>query len=274
MNNNTSNRRDEIKNKYLYQAKIYEKEEKYENTIKQMKCYFNQEIFKYELNQEERNLFFGSYKNILRQKRSARRLAIEENNNLIDEIFQLQIISKLTNEINLLCQEVIDIVNSIIEFSSSSTVSKNGTLNSISSLPITQEYLIFLNVVKADYYRYLCEITIGFELKSLIKQANHCYFLATKYANQSSNLSITSTTSPSPSSSSSTAIISFSFFSSTIKECVLDTSTEQYLLSPLHPTILGLVLNYTVFLSEIMNDTNQAIQLSREVYSDGFHLLL
>lgn len=263
----------EMKLKYFLLAIISEKEERYDLTIKQMKSYFNNEIYNKEYNKKERNLFFGSYKNILRQKRNSRRLLINEknemkndnqshikknleckedqNDNTIDEIdnyddilsvidikFKLQLLIKLNFEISSLCHEVLEIVNNIQRY----------------CLNISQEYFIYLNVVKADYYRYLCEISTGVELQKFTQFAQHCYFQAFQHASQQSAIS-------------SFYSLSISLSNPT-EECFQNKSIQQSL-SPLHPTILGLVLNYTVFLSEIMNDTEKALQLSREVFSDG-----
>ena len=136
-------------------AERYEDAAKYIEELKKKK--------KEDLTKEEKNIFYKSYKYIINSKRSALRATylIEEK----EKRHSSQYIPIVTNFKNLLETEVGEICKNIINFINNILLKK----------ALIDESRVFYLKMKADYYRYLCEIFPPNEKHNYVEECEKIY---------------------------------------------------------------------------------------------------
>lgn len=133
----------------LFSAKLAEQAERYTDMVAEMK-----KIAKFatekELSVEERNLLSVAYKNLVGARRASWRIlqSVEQNEIAKGNEKRVKLIQKyratVEKELDEVCGEILDLLNSHLVPSASST-----------------EASVFYLKMKADYHRYLAEFKIG-----------------------------------------------------------------------------------------------------------------
>lgn len=159
------------KDDIVYQAKLAEQAERYDEMVQAMKKVAEMGV---QLSIEERNLLSVAYKNVIGARRSAWRIissieqkeidknATEERRTLI-KTYREMIESGIIN----LCQEIIDVVH-------------KNVLPVVSDSEENYENKVFFLKMLGDYYRYIAEISSKEKREEAQKQSLKSYNEATK----------------------------------------------------------------------------------------------
>jgi len=153
----------------VYQAKLAEQAERYDEMVEFMKSVAEQSN---ELTVEERNLLSVAYKNAVGARRASWRVisSIELKENEKGSA-NVEIVSeykkKIEEELNKMCQSVLDVL-------------KNHLIPRANS----DEASIFYYKMQGDYYRYLAEVLSGDRKGSVSSSALEAYQKATDIASK------------------------------------------------------------------------------------------
>lgn len=154
--------------KSVYFAKLAEQAERYDEMAEHMAAVGK---VPQELSVEERNLLSVAYKNTVGSRRAAWRIitSIEQKEkskgNEEQAGFANEYCKKVENELDKICNEILDLLN--------------GNLLEKAS---TDESKVFYHKMKADYYRYIAEFKSGDSKTSAAENARKAYEEATKVA--------------------------------------------------------------------------------------------
>jgi len=139
-------------------AKLAEQAERYDDMAKSMKLVTESGS---ELSNEERNLLSVAYKNVVGTKRSSWRVisSIEQKSG-DDEKQKMakEYREKIEGELNLICKEVLKLLDDHLIPNASNPESK-----------------VFYLKMKGDYFRYLAEVATGDERKTVVDQSQDAY---------------------------------------------------------------------------------------------------
>ena len=154
---------------YIYLSKLYEKAQRYEDMISSITKFIE---LNPKLSKEERNILSAGYKDILLDKRENWRfLNLMEKKELKKKSKQVTYIKEIKSHIEKEIKKIVEKVLNLID---------NYLIKNCED----KESKVFYLRLKADHYRYLCEITIEKELENNLKQAelyyNEAYNLANK----------------------------------------------------------------------------------------------
>ena len=180
--------------KEIFFSMLAQQTNRYEEMISYLQTYISTQL-KEEISKNLRNLLYIAYKNHFKEKRKEISLYLP----YIQE-YKTKLETLLTNSVN----NNLNFIESVI---------KNNTINN------NIENKIFFLKLKADFNRYMCEISQG-ELKEKVR-GDALLFYQESYS----------------------------------------ISKDLYILNI---TKLGLVLNYMIFLYEVMNDIEQSIKIGSE----------
>ncbi|KAI5149190.1 14-3-3 protein beta/theta/zeta [Enteropsectra breve] len=127
---------------------------------------------KHEISISVRNLFSLAYKNLVSTRRSSWRVLCSEkqkieDRNSSDVVVIDELLSKVEEELLVLCDEVLEIITKYL-------------LDSIEDRTLAHN--VFFLKMKGDYYRYKAEIISGSEEKKIADMALECYTEAKKQA--------------------------------------------------------------------------------------------
>jgi len=154
--------------KSVYFAKLAEQAERYDEMADHMK-----EVGKIpqELSVEERNLLSVAYKNTVGSRRAAWRIitSIEQKEkskgNADQAGFAREYCTKVENELDSICSQILELLNSnLLEKAS------------------TDESKVFYHKMKADYYRYIAEFKTGEAKTAAAESARQAYDAASTIA--------------------------------------------------------------------------------------------
>ncbi|KAF9081676.1 hypothetical protein BGX23_000573 [Mortierella sp. AD031] len=155
----------------VYMAKVAEQAERYDEMVSHMKDITKHHV---PLTQEERNLLSVAFKNLIGARRAAWRIissieAKEVSNNRENRVENLKVYrAKVEKELNATCDDIFHILDDeVIPFVDAED--KN-------------ECLVFYYKMKADYYRYVAEITKEDAHKKASDSAEGLYREATDIA--------------------------------------------------------------------------------------------
>ena len=190
-----------------YMAHILAKTDRQQDTIDLIKKVIDMDPH---LKSDEQSFLSIVYKNIVIKKREGRTNLIKIMKEHQDPVLhqQLQTFShEFIDELDFYCKELISIVDEKL-------------------LPNakTPEDQVFYLKLKADYYRYMCEVHTGEAKEELAKPAEKAYKEALSIANAK--------------------------------------------ISQTRPEYLGVILNYTVFLYEILEKKEEALDLAQKTYQE------
>ncbi|CAO2842314.1 unnamed protein product [Amaranthus hypochondriacus] len=153
---------------FVYQAKLAEQAERYDEMVESMKNLAN---FNIDLTVEERNLLSVGYKNVVGARRASWRIlsSIEQKEESKGNEVNVKRIRdyrhKVETELTDICNDVMRVIDDhLIPFSSSS------------------ESTVFYYKMKGDYYRYLAEFKSGDEKKEAADQSLKAYEAGTATA--------------------------------------------------------------------------------------------
>lgn len=172
------------------------------------------------LTTDERNMLSVGYKNVIGARRGSWRIlnSIEERERGKGHEAQAEKVrgyrTRVEKELKDICADVLEVLDGRLL----SKASGDG------------ESVVFYLKMKADYYRYLAEVSSGDEREEASKNADEAYAEATTVANGKG-------------------------------------STDG--LPPTHPVRLGLALNHSVFHYEIGNDSTKACELAKTAFEEA-----
>ena len=172
------------------------------------------------LTTDERNMLSVGYKNVIGARRGSWRIlnSIEEKERGKGHEAQAEKVrgyrTRVEKELKDICADVLEVLDGRLL----SKASGDG------------ESVVFYLKMKADYYRYLAEVSSGDEREEASKNADEAYAEATTVANGKG-------------------------------------STDG--LPPTHPVRLGLALNHSVFHYEIGNDSTKACELAKTAFEEA-----
>jgi len=155
----------------VYQAKLAEQAERYEEMVDSMKKVARSNI---ELTVEERNLLSVAYKNVIGARRASWRIVSsleqKDDNPQCERSQQLRIQTKeyrkqIETELNDICEDVLKVINDFLVPNAQSGESK-----------------VFYYKMKGDYFRYLAEFATGAERKDSAENSLVAYKAATDIA--------------------------------------------------------------------------------------------
>jgi len=158
---------------YVYQAKLAEQAERYDEMVEYMKKVAVMDI---ELTVEERNLLSVAYKNVIGARRASWRILSsmeqkEEDKDKKegqDKLEQIKIYrEKIEGELHSICQDVLSILDGHLIQTATSGESR-----------------VFYNKMKGDYFRYLAEFATGATRKESAENALVAYKAASDIAMQ------------------------------------------------------------------------------------------
>ena len=195
--------------KEIFFSMLAQQTNRYEEMISYLQTYISTQL-KEEISKNLRNLLYIAYKNHFNPLRNSLKviIAYETKEKRKEISLYLPYIQEYKTKIETL---LTNSVNNILNFIES--VIKNNTINN------NIENKIFFLKLKADFNRYMCEISQG-ELKEKVR-GDALLFYQESYS----------------------------------------ISKDLYILNI---TKLGLVLNYMIFLYEVMNDIEQSIKIGSE----------
>ena len=155
---------------YVYLSKLYEKAERFPDMVQSINKYVELDP---KLTKEERNLLSAGYKNIISDKRSSWRLLNnlerkeEEKKNTLQSANVKEIKDKIEKELNAICAEIQSVIDKYL-------------------IPnaIDVENKVFYLKLKADYYRYKCEISNGKDFDEACANAEKVYKEAYELSNK------------------------------------------------------------------------------------------
>ncbi len=159
----TANTREE----HLYMAKITEQTERFEDMLDAMNKVVHANP---DLTIEERNLLSVAYKNTIGSRRTAwRALSSIEKKEEQKGSKNIPLLrgykSKIEQELNRYCKEILDLINDQLLKKAQNAEAK-----------------VFYNKMKGDYHRYISEYTTGDDNKNAGDNAHHAYKDATDTA--------------------------------------------------------------------------------------------
>jgi 14-3-3 protein epsilon len=172
------------------------------------------------LTTDERNMLSVGYKNVIGTRRASWRIlnSIEEKERGKGHEAQAERVrayrARVEKELKDICADVLEVLDGRLL----SKASGDG------------ESVVFYLKMKADYYRYLAEVSSGDEREEASGKADEAYTEATTVANGKG-------------------------------------STDG--LPPTHPVRLGLALNHSVFHYEIGNDSTKACELAKTAFEEA-----
>lgn len=233
------------RDQFVYMAKLAEQAERYEEMVNFMERLVTSATPSTELTVEERNLLSVAYKNVIGSLRAAWRIVSsieqkEEGRKNEDHVTLVKDYrSKVENELTTVCGGILKILDSHLIPSAAANESK-----------------VFYLKMKGDYHRYLAEFKSGDERKAAAEETMLAYKTAQVLfylISQFFCLKI----------SRSDSLIS----------CWTDLQDiAQADLAPTHPIRLGLALNFSVFYYEILNSSDKACAMAKQVNFSIFGL--
>ena len=153
----TTPEKEHTREEYVYLSKLYEKAQRYEDMISAINDYIELDP---KLTKEERNILSAGYKNILYDKRENRKfLSSMERKEMKKKSKQVIYIQEIKNHIEKEIKKIVDNVHNIIDKYLIPNCEDN-------------ESKIFYMRLKADHYRYLCELS---KEKEFIEKAEKIY---------------------------------------------------------------------------------------------------
>ena len=160
---------------YIYLSKLYEKAQRYEDMTSSIIKFIE---LNPKLSKEERNILSAGYKDILFDKRENWRfLNLMEKKELKKKSKQVIYIKEIKNHIEKEIKKIVEEMHNLID---------NYLLKNCEDKD--KESKIFYLRLKADHYRYLCEISNEKELENNLNQAEKYYKEAYDLANKELNL--------------------------------------------------------------------------------------
>ena len=159
------------KDELVQRAKLAEQAERYDDMARAMKAVT--EIAGTELSNEERNLLSVAYKNVVGARRSSWRVisSIEQKSTSAStdpdkkQSMAKEYREKVEKELQDICKEVLDLLESYLISSAKQTESK-----------------VFYLKMKGDYYRYLAEVAIGDQKQEVVEKSQEAYKKAYEHA--------------------------------------------------------------------------------------------
>ncbi|KAM8953710.1 14-3-3 protein theta [Pelodytes ibericus] len=143
----------------IQKAKLAEQAERYDDMAANMKAVTELGT---ELSNEERNLLSVAYKNVVGARRSAWRVisSIEQKTEGSDKKLEMvkEYREKVECELNTICKDVLDLLDSFLIRTSSQAESK-----------------VFYLKMKGDYFRYLAEVASGDAKAAAIQASQEAY---------------------------------------------------------------------------------------------------
>ena len=153
----TTPEKEHTREEYVYLSKLYEKAQRYEDMISAINDYIELDP---KLTKEERNILSAGYKNILYDKRENWKfLSSMERKEMKKKSKQVIYIQEIKNHIEKEIKKIVDNVHNIIDKHLIPNCEDN-------------ESKIFYMRLKADHYRYLCELS---KEKEFIEKAEKIY---------------------------------------------------------------------------------------------------
>ena len=153
----TTPEKEHTREEYVYLSKLYEKAQRYEDMISAINDYIELDP---KLTKEERNILSAGYKNILYDKRENWKfLSSMERKEIKKKSKQVIYIQEIKNHIEKEIKKIVDNVHNIIDKYLIPNCEDN-------------ESKIFYMRLKADHYRYLCELS---KEKEFIEKAEKIY---------------------------------------------------------------------------------------------------
>jgi len=150
------------KEELVYRAKLAEQAERYDDMASAMKSVTETGI---ELSNEERNLLFVAYKNVVGARRSSWRVisSIEQKADGAEKKQPLakEYREKVETEVKEICDEVLNLLDKFLIAKSSNAESK-----------------VFYVKMKGDYYRYLAEVATGETKNTVVEDSHKAYQVA------------------------------------------------------------------------------------------------
>uniref|UniRef100_A0A286XRK3 14-3-3 domain-containing protein n=1 Tax=Cavia porcellus TaxID=10141 RepID=A0A286XRK3_CAVPO len=145
------------KTELIQKAKLAEQAERYDDMATCMKAVTEQGA---ELSNEERNLLSVAYKNVVRGRRSAWRVIsrIEQKTDTSDKKLQLikDYREKVESELRSICTTVLELLDKYLIANATNPESK-----------------VFYLKMKDDYFRYLAEVALAFDISKKEMQPTH-----------------------------------------------------------------------------------------------------
>ncbi len=148
------------RDEYVYLAKLHERAERFNDMVKSINNFVKLDPV---LSNEERNILSAGFKNVISSKRSSWRLlnSLEKkeekkNSQKIDYLKEEK--NKIEDEMSQICDDIQDILDKYL-------------------VPYSKDYetKVFYLKLKADYYRYRAEFTIGKEFEQTTNLAEKAY---------------------------------------------------------------------------------------------------
>ena len=153
----TTPEKEHTREEYIYLSKLYEKAQRYEDMISAINDYIELDP---KLTKEERNILSAGYKNILYDKRENWKfLSSMERKEMKKKSKQVIYIQEIKNHIEKEIKKIVDNIHNIIDKYLIPNCEDN-------------ESKIFYMRLKADHYRYLCELS---KEKEFIEKAEKIY---------------------------------------------------------------------------------------------------
>ncbi|EEB07183.1 14-3-3 family protein Rad24 [Schizosaccharomyces japonicus yFS275] len=152
----------------VYLAKLAEQAERYEGMVESMKSVASMDQ---ELTVEERNLLSVAYKNVIGARRASWRIvsSIEQKEESKGNATQVELIkeyrSKIENELDTICHDILDVLEKHLIPNAASAESK-----------------VFYYKMKGDYYRYLAEFSTSEKRQQAADESLAGYKVASEIA--------------------------------------------------------------------------------------------
>jgi len=198
--------------KIVYQAKLAEQAERYDEMMNFMKDVATQQP---NLTLEQRNLLSVAYKNIVGARRASFRIVSSILTKEREKDGESGHVPKITAYKAKIEGELENICHDILRLLEDKLIKEADAQGSA-------EARVFYNKMKGDYYRYLAE----FQDDANVKESSQASYKAAK--------------------------------------AVADAE-----LAPTHPIRLGLALNYSVFMFEVMGLESQACELAKNAFDEA-----
>ncbi|GFZ10259.1 G-box regulating factor 6 [Actinidia rufa] len=222
---------------YVYMAKLAEQAERYEEMVSFMEKLVAGSTPAGELTVEERNLLSVAYKNVIGSLRAAWRIVSsieqkEESRKNDDHVVLVKDYrSKVEAELSQVCAGILKLLDSNLVPSASSSESK-----------------VFYLKMKGDYHRYMAEFKVGDERKEAAEDTMNAYKAA-----QVGDFAIV-------------RVLDECFFEIVkLGHDLLLPDIALADLAPTHPIRLGLALNFSVFYYEILNSSDKACSMAKQI---------
>ena len=152
------------KDECIYLAKLYEKAERYDEMIRIISLLVQKNN---NLNGDEKSLLSSSFKKVISKRRNSLKFIYnlesqEKKNNSKNIKFLLDVKTKIENEIRKIADDILFLLEHYL----------------LSNKEIDLDSKIFYLKLKADYHRYLAEISVENEKEKEIDNAEETYLLA------------------------------------------------------------------------------------------------